>query len=230
MDLEKNLISVKRRVKDACERVDRNPDDITIVAVSKTFPFSQVMDLNKLGQIDFGENRVRELRNKYYNISFQYDGKINWHMVGHLQSNKVKEVISFIYLIQSVDTFRLAEELDINAKKINRVINILVQVNTSGEEQKYGVIPGDAVSLCKQISLLENIRVKGLMTIAKMTDDEKILRENFRILKRIYDELKPDMKDFEYLSMGMSGDFEIAIEEGANMLRIGTAIFGERNQ
>lgn len=228
MDLEKNLISVKRRIKDACDRVDRNPEDITVVAISKTSPFSQVMELNKLHQIDFGESKVRELRNKYYNISFQYEGKINWHLVGHLQSNKVKDVIAFIHLIQSIDTFRIAEEIDINAKKINRTISILIQVNTSGEEQKYGVSPSEAVSLCKQISLLENIRVKGLMTIAKLTDDQEVIRANFRQLRKLFDELKPDMKDFEYLSMGMSGDFEIAIEEGANMIRLGSAIFGDR--
>ena len=116
-----------------------------------------------------------------------------------------------------------------NAKKIKRTIDILLQVNTSGETQKYGISPQEAVSLCKQISLLENVRIKGLMTIAKLTEDREVIRNSFRTLKSLYDELKPDMKDFEYLSMGMSNDYDIAIEEGSTMLRIGSAIFGERS-
>ncbi|MDZ4712602.1 MAG: YggS family pyridoxal phosphate-dependent enzyme [bacterium] len=228
MELEKNLLTVKKNIKEICEKLDRDPDEITIIAVSKTFPFSQVIDLNKLGQIDFGENRVRELRDKYYNISFQYEGKMNWHMVGHLQSNKVKDVIAFTYLLHSVDSFRLAEEIDVNAKKINRKVNVLIQINTSNEEQKYGVSMSDAQSLCKQIALLENIRVKGLMTIAKQTDDREEIRTSFRSLKTMYDQLKPEIPDFEYLSMGMSSDYDIAIEEGSNMVRIGSAIFGSR--
>ena len=229
MELEANLLVLKKKIREVCERVNRDPDEITIVAISKTFPFSSILDLNKIGHADFGENRVRELRNKYYNISFQYEGKINWHFVGHLQSNKVKDVIAFIHLIHSVDSFRLAEEIEINAKKINKVVDVLIQVNTSNEPQKYGVSPGDAVSLCKQISLFENVRVKGLMTIGRLTEDTKLIRDNFKVLKNIYDQLKPDLKDVEYLSMGMSNDFEIAIEEGANMIRVGSSIFGQRS-
>lgn len=228
MELEKNLLALKKNIKETCERVDRNPDDITIIAVSKTFPFSQVIELNKTGHLDFGESKVRELRDKYYNISFQYSGKINWHLVGHLQSNKVKDVIAFIHLIHSIDTFRLAEEIDSNAKKIKKKIDVLVQINSSDEQQKYGVSPGEAESLCKQIALLENVRVKGLMTIAKLTEDKEIIRENFRTVKNIFDKLKQDIPDFEYLSMGMTNDYEIAIEEGSNMVRIGNAIFGAR--
>ena len=226
MELEKNLLAVKSKIREVCSR---DPDDIKIVAVSKTFPFSRIIELNTIGQEDFGENRIRELRDKYYNISFQYSGKINYHFVGHLQSNKVKDVIAFISLIHSVDSLKLAEEIDVNAKKIKRIIEILVRVNTSQEPQKYGVPADEAVSLCKEISLLENVRVKGLMTIAKLTEDRELIRQSFRKLKNLYDGLKPDMKDFEYISMGMTNDFDIAIEEGANMLRIGSAIFGERN-
>ncbi|HQY20915.1 MAG TPA: YggS family pyridoxal phosphate-dependent enzyme [Ignavibacteria bacterium] len=174
------------------------------------------------------ENKIREMRDKYYNISFQYSGKINWHMVGHLQSNKVKDIIAFIHLIHSVDTFNLAEVIDSTAKRINRKIDILVQVNTSNEEQKYGVLPEEAESLCKQISLLENINVKGLMTIARLTDDRDEIRRSFRTLRELFDKMKSDFSDFKYLSMGMTNDFDIAIEEGSNMLRIGSAIFGER--
>lgn len=228
MKILSNYSSLKEKIKEVCETVGRDPDDITIVAVSKTFPFTRIIELNSVGHADFGENKIREMRDKYYNISFQYSGKINWHMVGHLQSNKVKDIIAFIHLIHSVDTFNLAEVIDSTAKRINRKIDILVQVNTSNEEQKYGVSPEEAESLCKQISLLENINVKGLMTIAKLTDDRDEIRRSFRTLKELFDKMKSDFSDFKYLSMGMTNDFDIAIEEGANMLRIGSAIFGER--
>lgn len=229
MVLEKNYLDVKEKIRDTCSKVDRDPDDIKIVAISKTFSFSRIMDLNNIGQVDFGENKVKELREKYYNISFQHSGKIKWHMVGHLQSNKVRDVIAFVYLIHSLDSYKLAEEIDVNAKKINRIIDVLVQVNTSNEPQKYGVSPEEAINLCKEVLAFENVRVKGLMTIAKLTEDKEEIRNSFKTLKKLYDELKPGMKDFEFLSMGMSHDYDIAIEEGSNMLRIGSAIFGERS-
>ncbi|HQY52816.1 MAG TPA: YggS family pyridoxal phosphate-dependent enzyme [Ignavibacteria bacterium] len=228
MKILSNFSSLKERIKEVCETAGRDPEEITIVAVSKTFPFTRIIELNSIGHVDFGENKIREMRDKYYNISFQYSGKINWHMVGHLQSNKVKDIIAFIHLIHSVDTFNLAEVIDSTAKRINRKIDILVQVNTSNEEQKYGVLPEEAESLCKQISLLENINVKGLMTIARLTDDRDEIRRSFRTLRELFDKMKSDFSDFKYLSMGMTNDFDIAIEEGSNMLRIGSAIFGER--
>ena len=228
MILEKNLLAVKASVREVCSRVDRDPDDIKIIAVSKTFPLSKIIELNTAGHEDFGENRIGELRDKYYHLSFQYSGKINWHFVGHLQSRKVKDIIAFISLIHSVDSFKIAEEIDTNAKKIKRIIEVLIQVNTSREPQKSGVSIEDTVSLCKEISSLENVRMKGLMTIAKFTEDRDNIRESFRSLKNLYEELKPEMPDFQYLSMGMTHDYDIAIEEGSNMIRIGTAIFGER--
>lgn len=230
MVLEKNLLTVKSKIRDICSRIDRDPDEIKIIAVSKTFPFSRITELNSIGQTDFGENKVSELRSKYYHISFQHPEKINWHLIGHLQSNKVEDVIAFISLIHSVDTLKLAQKIDTSAKKINRIIDILVQVNTSNEPQKYGVSVEEAAEICLQISSLENVRVKGLMTIAKLTNDTEVIRESFSKLKSLYDLLKPNMKDFEYLSMGMSNDYEIALEEGSNMLRIGSAIFGERDK
>jgi len=229
MSLEKNKSGVKGRIRDICKRIGRNPEEITLIAVSKTFPISTIMELNQSGQVDFGENKVQELRDKYYHIPFLQSGKINWHMIGHLQTNKVKDVIAFIYLIQSVDSLKLAEEIDVNAKKINKVIDILVQVNTSAEEQKYGVSVSDAKNLCRQISLLGNVKVKGLMTMAKLTEDLEEIRQSFKALKNLYDDLKKDFKSFEHLSMGMTNDYEIALEEGATMLRIGSAIFGERS-
>ncbi len=228
MVLEKNLLAVKSNIREICSRINRDPDEIKIVAVSKTFPISQIIELYSLGQIDFGENRVSELRDKYYNVSFNQSQKINWHLVGHLQSNKVQDVIAFISLIHSVDTFKLAQIIDANAKRIKRCIDILIQVNTSNEPQKYGTKVGETLELCNQVSQLENVRIKGLMTIAKFTADKENIRQSFRTLKTLYDNLKPGLKDFEYLSMGMTNDYDIAIEEGSNMLRIGSAIFGER--
>jgi len=227
-NLSKNYESVRESIAVACQKCARNPHEITIVAISKTFPFSSVIDLNRLGHVDFGENKVKELRDKYYNISFQYSGKMNWHFVGHLQTNKVKDIVAFIHLIHSVDSFNLAEEIERCAKKINKKIDVLVQVNSSREPQKYGVEPENAENLCKQISLLENVNVKGLMTMAKLTDDREEIRKNFRETRQIYESLSRELPDLKYLSMGMTQDFDIAIEEGANMLRIGTAIFGER--
>ena len=228
MSLEKNYAEVKTKVKEICERAGRNPDDVKIIAVSKTFPISNIMELNQNGQYDFGENRIRELRDKYYNISFQYEGKINWHMIGHLQSRKVKDIVAFIHLIHSVDSFELALEIDTKAKQINKIIDILIQVNTSNESQKQGLVPADTLNVCKQIRELKNVRIKGLMTMAKLTEDTEEIRSSFRSLKKMFDELKSDFSDMEHLSMGMSHDYEIAIEEGATMLRIGSAIFGNR--
>jgi pyridoxal phosphate enzyme (YggS family) len=141
----------------------------------------------------------------------------------------VKYIVDFIHLIHSVDSLKLANEIDVQAKKINRIIGILVQVNTSDENQKSGIEPADAKNLCEEISKFENVNLKGLMTIGMFTDEENIIRENFRTLRNLFDELKPFHKNFEYLSMGMTSDYEIAIEEGSNMLRIGSAIFGLRN-
>jgi pyridoxal phosphate enzyme (YggS family) len=230
MSLKENYTEVKTRIREICERTGRNPYDIHIIAVSKTFPISKIMELNQLGQIDFGENRIRELRDKYYNIAFQYTGKINWHMVGHLQSRKVKDIVAFINLIHSVDSLELAEEIDIKAKKINRTVDILIQINSSGEPQKYGLSPDDAKNVCKDIFKLKNVRMKGLMTMAKLTDNKDEIRGSFKMLKTKFDEMKPEFPDFEHLSMGMSGDYEIAIEEGSTMVRIGSAIFGERTE
>lgn len=228
MSLETNFRDVKSNIRDICERLNKDPEDVKIVAVSKTFSISGILELNQLGQSDFGENRVRELRDKYYNISFQHEVKLNWHMVGHLQSRKVKDIVAFISLIHSVDSFEIAEEIDRCAKKINQTKDILVQINTSGEPQKYGADPDNAGLLCHKISELENVRMKGLMTMAKLTDDKEEIRKCFKLLKHIYDEFSAEFHDFEFLSMGMTNDYHIAIEEGSNMLRIGSAIFGQR--
>lgn len=232
--IEHNLIRLKNRVKKVCDSCARDPKEIYIIAVSKTFPSDAVASALDFNQLDFGENRVQELVEKEKEIQGRI---IHWHLIGHLQTNKVRNVVPFVFLVHSVDSFKLAQRISIEAAKINRVVKCLVQVNTSGEEQKSGCKPGEAFKLVKEISSLEFVKVKGLMTIGKLVDDYKdensrtVVRENFRVLKSLFDEIKSAQipnTDLKYLSMGMTGDYDIAIEEGSNMLRIGTAIFGER--
>ncbi len=224
--LKLNYEELIQDIRNVCELNGKNFDDITLVAVSKTFPESDIAFVNNLGHLNFGENKVQELKSKYENLK---DTNIKWHLVGHLQTNKVKYIAGFVHLIHSVDSLRLAESINEHALKHNRIIDILIQVNTSNEDQKSGVEPLEAAALCEEVSKLGNVRMKGLMTIGMFTDDEKIIRENFSLLRNLYNELKGSHNSFEYLSMGMTSDYRIAIEEGANMLRIGSAIFGNRN-
>lgn len=224
--LNENYSGLTANIRNVCSQIGRNYEDIKLVAVSKTFSTEEILQVNKLGHLDFGENKVQELKSKYESLKSE---NINWHLVGHLQTNKVKYIVDFVYLVHSVDSFKLALEIDKYAKKINRVINILVQVNTSDELQKSGAEPSDVKNLCREISSLEYVNLKGLMTIGMFTDYEKIIRENFTLLRNLFEDLKVNYTDFEYLSMGMTSDYKIALEEGSNMLRIGSAIFGQRN-
>ena len=236
--LKDNYDELVTDIKKTCMEYGRNFDDIKLVAVSKTFPPEQIAEVRKLGQIIFGENKVQELREKYdiLNDKGFKDGvyseitrDIKWHLVGHLQTNKVKYIAGFVDLIHSVDSLKLAEVINEQAEKHDRIIDVLIQVNTSGEDQKSGVEPDETEILCEAVSKLKNIRLKGLMTIGMFTDDEDIIRSNFRVLKDLFDKLKNRHGSFEYLSMGMTSDYRIAIDEGANMLRIGSAIFGNRS-
>lgn len=224
--LKENYSDLTEKIKEICLQIGKNYDDIKLVAVSKTFPAEEILQVHKIGHVDFGENKVQELKSKFDELKQE---NINWHLVGHLQSNKVKFITDFVSLIHSVDSLKLAKEIDKQAKKIGRVINILVQVNTSDELQKSGAEPSEVKNLCKDISALENINLQGLMTIGMFTDMEKIIRENFTLLRNLYDDLKVSYNSFKYLSMGMTSDYKIALEEGSNMLRIGSAIFGRRN-
>jgi pyridoxal phosphate enzyme (YggS family) len=224
--LKTNYESLLSNVKQICIETGRNFNDIIIVAVSKTFPVEDIRALNEIGHIHFGENKVQELKEKYQSL---LDTNIKWHLVGHLQTNKVKYIAHFITLIHSVDNIKLALEINKYAQKLNRIIDILVQVNTSNEPQKSGVTPSESKSLCREIYNLEYLRLKGLMTIGMFTDNETIIRNNFRMLANLYKEFETEFRDFQYLSMGMTSDYRIAIEEGANILRIGSAIFGERS-
>ena len=223
--LKTNYERLTGRIKAECNILKKDFNKISLVAVSKTFPSEQIAEVNKLGHKDFGENKVQELKRKHEELK-TYD--INWHLVGHLQTNKVKYIIDYVFLIHSVDSYKLALEINKRAEGINRTVDILIQVNTSHEDQKSGVEVNETNKLCSEISKLDYIKLKGLMTIGMFTDDEKIIRENFITLRNLYEDLKVKYTDFQYLSMGMTADFEIALEEGSNMLRIGSAIFGER--
>jgi pyridoxal phosphate enzyme (YggS family) len=232
--IEANLRYVNQRIEKICRDCGRDSSEIKIVAVSKTFPPGAIETALKFNQKDFGENRAQELAAK----QLQLRGRdIRWHLVGNLQTNKVKLIVPFVCLIHSVDSLKLAMKINAEAGKINRVADCLIQVNTSNEPQKHGCMPNELLNLARQISAMENIRICGLMTLAKMMSDEnnpaerKIVRENFQTLRELFLELR-DMNipgtDFKYLSMGMTSDYDIAIEEGSNMLRIGSAIFGAR--
>ena len=221
-----NLKLLKNDISAVCKRVGRDENEITLVAVSKTFPAADIQRLYSAGQLDFGENKPQELKQKNEQLSKE---DIRWHLIGQLQTNKVKYIADYVHLIHSVHSEKLADEIQRQAEKRSKILDILVQVNTSGEEQKSGIGPASAEKLCRYIADLDNIRLKGLMTIGKFTEDKNIIRENFKLLKNIFDELKTGFKDFKYLSMGMTDDFDIAIEEGSNMLRVGSAIFGNRN-
>jgi pyridoxal phosphate enzyme (YggS family) len=221
-----NISELKARIARAAEKSGRRADRITIVAVSKTFPEDAIRAAVKAGITDIGENRIQEAEPKIKNL-----GKIaRWHMIGHLQSNKVKRALKIFDTIQSIDSFRLAEMIDTDDEIHVRTISCLIEVNSSGEKSKFGVAPAPAIDLIKKISFLQNIKLRGLMTIGPMTDDTARLRAAFRATRELFErgkEIAGD--DFNILSMGMSADFEIAIEEGANMVRLGTAIFGRRN-
>ncbi len=226
--LKENLKQVEANVKAACERAGRNREDVTLIAVSKTKPVEMLQEIYDEGVRDFGENKVQELCEKIEHMP----SDIKWHMIGHLQRNKVKYIIDKVELIHSVDTYRLAEEINIQAKKHGIVVPILVEVNIAGEESKFGTSAEDAMLLVEEISALENVRIKGLMTIAPYVEDAEENRLYFRKIKQLSVDITNkniDNVSMEILSMGMTGDYQVAIEEGATMVRVGTGIFGERN-
>jgi hypothetical protein len=205
--------------------------DIKVVAVSKTHPVEAIKYAIEAGIRDFGENYAQELKTKYELLKQISDVQPNWHFIGHLQTNKVKYIIPFVKLIHSVDSVHLANEINRQAEKHNRVVDVLVQVNTSGEESKFGCEPKEALPLIEQIGQLPKLRVIGLMTIGSFSTDENNIRKEFRLLRSIFEEAKQKFPELPLteLSMGMTNDYMIAVEEGATILRIGTAIFGERH-
>jgi len=197
--------------------------NITLVAVSKTKPVEDILELYNLGHRDFGENYVQELAEKAEKLP----NDIRWHFIGHLQSNKVRSIVPFIYLIHGVDSLRLLKEIDKQAEKSKRVIDCLLQVHIAQEETKFGFDETELLNL--ELKQFLNVRIKGLMGMASLTDDINKIRIEFKSLKTLFEKLKTQNPELSILSMGMSADYKIAIEEGSNMVRIGSLLFGERN-
>ncbi len=227
----------KAVIAEACARSGRDPGEIKLVIVTKSASLEQMKDVIKLGFVDLGENRVQQLRKVSAQIEEflhrpggdnKLPEKINWHMIGHLQRNKVRQVLPLASLIHSVDTLRLAEEINTSAAKLSLHPKVLLQVNTSQEPQKYGVPVGAITHLAEQIETLPNLELTGLMTMAPLTRNKDVVRACFVRARELFEEMKGEKivgQHFSELSMGMSSDYEIAVEEGATILRIGSAIF-----
>ncbi len=221
MTISENLIKFNKKL----------PDDVTLVAVSKTKPVSDLMEAYNSGQRVFGENKIQEMEAKWQEMPKD----VQWHMIGHIQRNKVKYMAPFVSLIHAVDSLKLLNEINKEAEKNNRTINCLLQIKIAEEDSKFGMDEADAASLLasEDFKKLQNVKIVGLMGMATFTEDEKQISKEFQKLKKIYDQFRIQSRDFgtefTILSMGMSGDYRIAIENGSNMVRVGSAIFGDRN-
>jgi len=228
--LQRALPQVRQRIEAACERVGRSDaESITLVAVTKGHPIEALYAVRDAGLKVIGENRVQEARGKWEAAGEQ---DLTWHLVGHLQRNKVRQALQMFRLIQSVDSLRLAESIDNEAADAGEAARVLVEVNASGEEAKHGFHVDDGVSALREICGLEHVRVVGLMTMAPFTDDESVLRRTFQRTREFFERCRDGLEGFEALdlSMGMTNDYEIAVEEGATMVRLGTVLFGERGR
>ena len=226
--LKDNYEAVKNNIEQACMRSNRDLSEVTLIAVSKTKPVPMLQEIYDAGARDFGENKVQELCQKYEELPQD----IRWHMIGHLQRNKVKQVVGKAALIHSVDSYRLAQEISLQAQKQNITVPILIEVNIAKEESKFGIAKEDTIQLVEEIAELPNLTIQGLMTIAPFVDDPEDNRLYFREIKQLSVDIKNkniDNVTMDVLSMGMTGDYEVAIEEGATMVRVGTGIFGARN-
>ena len=225
--LEDRLKSVRENIKKAAERSGRNPEAITLIAVTKTHPAEMINDAIDLGVTDIGENKVQEIMDKYDAVK-----PVRWHLIGHLQTNKVKYIIDKVWMIHSVDSVKLMDEIERQAVKHNVTMKILIQINISGEETKFGISPDELDEMLIHAGTLTHVKVCGLMTIAPKIDKNMSNRLHFDNIHRIYLDIsqkKYDNVSMDYLSMGMSGDYESAIEAGSNMVRVGSAVFGARN-
>ena len=226
--IKENLQSVQDNIKEICRKCGRNPEDVTLIAVSKTKPNEMLMEAYDSGIREFGENYVQELSDKIETLP----DDINWHMIGHLQRNKVKYIVGKVAMIHSVDSLRLAEAIDNEASKKGVKTDILVEVNAANEENKFGVTLEEAEDFIRQLSHFDNIVVRGLMTSAPLVDNPEKNRVFFRQLRQLLVDINAKNIDnihMDVLSMGMTNDYDIAIEEGATHVRVGTAIFGARN-
>ncbi|MCI6018179.1 MAG: YggS family pyridoxal phosphate-dependent enzyme [Clostridiales bacterium] len=226
--IKENIAKVQENIKNACIKSGRDVSEVTLIAVSKTKPIEAIYEAMACGMKDFGENKVQEMCDKIETIN----EPLNWHLIGHLQTNKVKYIIGRTCLIHSVDSLHLAEKIQDEAAKKNVHADILVQVNVANETTKFGLSTDETIDMIEQIAKLPNVHIQGLMTIAPFVDDPEDNRQIFREMKQLSVDIKGkniDNVDMNILSMGMTGDYEVAIEEGATMVRVGTGIFGERN-
>ena len=226
--LSENLRDVEKRIEEACKRSNRDPKEVTLIAVSKTKPVEMLQEVYDAGARNFGENKVQEIMDKYDHLPQD----IHWYMIGHLQRNKVKYIVDKVQMIHSVDSLRLAETIDKEAKKKNVTVPILIEVNVAEEDSKFGLSLEEVTALAEEISKLSNVRVCGLMTVAPFVEDPEENREVFRSLKKLSVDIAAkniNNVTMSVLSMGMTNDFEVAVEEGATMVRVGTAIFGARD-
>lgn len=226
--IQENIASVEQNIKEACKRANRNPEEVTLIAVSKTKPLSDIEEAIACGMREFGENKVQELMNKITNVSTP----VHWHLIGHLQTNKVKYIVDQGILIHSVDSVKLAREIQKVAEKKQVDCNILLEVNVAGEESKFGFSPEEVLSAVQEIATMPHVHIQGLMTIAPFVENPEENRSIFANLHKLLLDIKTrniDNVNMSVLSMGMTNDYEVAIEEGATMVRVGTAIFGTRN-
>lgn len=225
--ITENISEVRKNMAEACRVSGRNPEEVSLIAVSKTKPIPMLQEAYDAGCRDFGENKVQEIMDKIDRLP----SDIRWHMIGHLQTNKVKYIVGKVFLIHSVDSLHLAEAISKEAVKQNTTVNILIEVNVAKEDTKYGAMAEDTMSLVEKIALLPGICVKGLMTIAPYVENPQENRQYFVKLKQLAVDIKSkniDNVHMDILSMGMTGDYMVAIEEGATYVRVGTGIFGER--
>lgn len=230
-DICENIEKVSARIQKACNRADRDPDDVKLIAISKMKPLEDIKTAFGCGQLHFGENRAKELQDK---MEVYEEDQIQWHMVGNLQTNKIKYMVNRVNWIDSVPKSKTLREIEKRASRIDRVINTLIQINISGEGQKSGCEPQDLADILEYAQGLEYVRVRGLMGMATFVDKDKIekVRPEFRLLREVRNEHRSyecENIQLDELSMGMTNDMEVAIEEGSTMVRVGRAIFGERN-
>lgn len=226
--IRENLIQTRKNIEKACKRAGRSSEEVLLIAVSKTKPVEQLKEAYEAGVRDFGENKVQELVDKYDALPKD----IRWHMIGHLQRNKVKYLVGKVHLIHSVDSLRLAQEIQKEARKRQVEVNILIEVNVAREESKFGSTMEDTLQLVQDIALLPNVHIQGLMTVAPFVENSEENRRIFANLRQLAVDIMRkniDNVSMNVLSMGMSGDFEVAVEEGATCVRVGTSIFGERS-
>lgn len=226
--IQENIKLVEENIKKACEEVGRDVNEVTLIAVSKTKPYTAIEEALPTGVKDYGENKVQELCDKYEILPKD----IKWHMIGHLQRNKVKYLVGKASLIHSVDSIRLAEQIEKEYAKADEIANILIEVNMAQEESKFGITSQETEELIREIAKLPHVRIQGLMTIAPFTDNPETNRVYFKNMKKLSVDINNkniDNVSMNVLSMGMTGDYQVAVEEGATMVRVGTGIFGERN-